>query len=115
MLFLAEAFTRPRVMERLAKLGFSQSYTYFTWRNTKQELTEYMRELTHDAGARILSAQLLAQYSRHPAGALQIWRPAGVSQPGGAGGDPVFKLRNLRARLRAGREHGRPDREAKNT
>jgi starch synthase (maltosyl-transferring) len=46
VLFLAEAFTRPRVMERLAKLGFSQSYTYFTWRDTKEELTEYMLELT---------------------------------------------------------------------
>ena len=45
-LFLAEAFTRPRVMQRLAKLGFSQSYTYFSWRNTKQELTEYLTELT---------------------------------------------------------------------
>ena len=37
-IFLAEAFTRPRVMERLAKLGFTQSYTYFTWRNEKWEL-----------------------------------------------------------------------------
>ena len=46
VLFLAEAFTRPRVMQRLAKLGFSQSYTYFTWRNTKPELTEYFRELS---------------------------------------------------------------------
>jgi starch synthase (maltosyl-transferring) len=46
VLFLAEAFTRPRVMERLAKLGFSQSYTYFTWRDSKKELTEYMLELT---------------------------------------------------------------------
>jgi len=45
-IFLAEAFTRPRVMERLAKLGFTQSYTYFTWRNTKADLTEYMTELT---------------------------------------------------------------------
>jgi starch synthase (maltosyl-transferring) len=45
-LFLAEAFTRPKVMYRLAKLGFSQSYTYFTWRNTKAELTEYFTELT---------------------------------------------------------------------
>jgi starch synthase (maltosyl-transferring) len=44
-LFLAEAFSRPRVMYRLAKLGFSQSYTYFTWRNTKQELTDYFTEL----------------------------------------------------------------------
>ena len=45
ILFLAEAFTRPHLMYRLAKLGFSQSYTYFTWRNTKAELTEYFQEL----------------------------------------------------------------------
>jgi starch synthase (maltosyl-transferring) len=45
VLFLAEAFTRPNVMYRLAKLGFSQSYTYFTWRNAKQELTQYFTEL----------------------------------------------------------------------
>ncbi len=48
-IFLAEAFTRPAVMSRLAKLGFSQSYTYFTWRNTKPELTEYLTELTQGA------------------------------------------------------------------
>ena len=46
VLFLAEAFTRPKPMYRLAKMGFSQSYTYFTWRNTKQEITEYLTELT---------------------------------------------------------------------
>jgi len=45
VLFLAEAFTKPAVMYRLSKLGFSQSYTYFTWRNTKQEITEYFSEL----------------------------------------------------------------------
>jgi len=45
VIFLAEAFTRPKVMYRLAKLGFTQSYTYFTWRNTKWELTEYFQEL----------------------------------------------------------------------
>lgn len=45
VLFLAEAFTRPKVMYRLGKVGFSQSYTYFTWRNTKAELTEYLTEL----------------------------------------------------------------------
>jgi starch synthase (maltosyl-transferring) len=44
-IFLAEAFTRPKVMNELAKLGFSQSYTYFTWRNTKQELIQYFTEL----------------------------------------------------------------------
>lgn len=45
-IFLSEAFTRPKVMKHLAKLGFTQSYTYFTWRNTKPELTEYLTELT---------------------------------------------------------------------
>jgi starch synthase (maltosyl-transferring) len=44
--FLAEAFTRPKVMYRLAKLGFSQSYTYFTWRNDAQEMQEYLEEIT---------------------------------------------------------------------
>jgi starch synthase (maltosyl-transferring) len=44
-IFLAEAFTRPKVMNELAKSGFSQSYTYFTWRNTKAELTEYATQL----------------------------------------------------------------------
>ena len=46
VLFLAEAFTRPKIMHRLAKLGFTQSYTYFAWRNTKQELTQYVTGLT---------------------------------------------------------------------
>jgi starch synthase (maltosyl-transferring) len=45
-IFLSEAFTRPAVMYRLAKVGFSQSYTYFTWRNGKNELTDYLTELT---------------------------------------------------------------------
>jgi starch synthase (maltosyl-transferring) len=49
VIFLSEAFTRPKVMHRLAKIGFSQSYTYFTWRNSKAELTEYIEELTQDA------------------------------------------------------------------
>ncbi|HET9179860.1 MAG TPA: alpha-1,4-glucan--maltose-1-phosphate maltosyltransferase [Terriglobia bacterium] len=47
VIFLAEAFTRPKVMYRLAKLGFTQSYTYFAWRNTKWELEQYFTELTH--------------------------------------------------------------------
>ena len=46
VIFLSEAFTRPKMMRRLAKAGFTQSYTYFTWRNTKQELIEYLNELT---------------------------------------------------------------------
>src|SRR4029077_15245724 len=46
VIFLSEAFTKPKVMKSLAKVGFTQSYTYFTWRNSKQELTEYFTELT---------------------------------------------------------------------
>jgi starch synthase (maltosyl-transferring) len=46
VIFLSEAFTRPKVMYRLAKLGFTQSYTYFAWRNTKWELRDYFSELT---------------------------------------------------------------------
>jgi starch synthase (maltosyl-transferring) len=46
VIMLAEAFTRPRIMEHLAKVGFSQSYTYFTWRNSAWELKEYLTELT---------------------------------------------------------------------
>ncbi len=46
VIFLSEAFTRPKLMQRLAKLGFDQSYTYFTWRNTKYELQQYLTELT---------------------------------------------------------------------
>ena len=46
MLFLSEAFTKPKVMQQLAKVGFAYSYTYYTWRNTKAELQQYMTELT---------------------------------------------------------------------
>jgi starch synthase (maltosyl-transferring) len=51
VLFLAEAFTRPKLMYRLAKVGFSQSYTYFTWRSTKPELTNYFQDLA-ESGVR---------------------------------------------------------------
>ncbi|WP_340374069.1 alpha-1,4-glucan--maltose-1-phosphate maltosyltransferase [Streptomyces sp. SS7] len=51
VLFLAEAFTRPAMMHTLAQTGFQQSYTYFTWRTTKQELTDYLTELSGDAAS----------------------------------------------------------------
>ncbi|MGK5729296.1 alpha-1,4-glucan--maltose-1-phosphate maltosyltransferase [Streptomyces sp. URMC 124] len=51
VLFLAEAFTRPAMMRALGAIGFQQSYTYFTWRNTKQELTDYLGELSGEASA----------------------------------------------------------------
>ncbi|WNM32357.1 alpha-1,4-glucan--maltose-1-phosphate maltosyltransferase [Streptomyces sp. Li-HN-5-11] len=51
VIFLAEAFTRPAMMHTLAQIGFQQSYTYFTWRNSKQELTDYLTELSGEAAA----------------------------------------------------------------
>ncbi|MGW2698463.1 alpha-1,4-glucan--maltose-1-phosphate maltosyltransferase, partial [Streptomyces sp. NPDC004012] len=51
VIFLAEAFTRPAMMRTLAAVGFQQSYTYFTWRNSKQELTEYLTELSGETAA----------------------------------------------------------------
>ena len=79
MIFLSEAFTRPKLMKRLAKLGFTQSYTYFTWRNTKQELTEYLTELTRGRGAGILPAELLRQHARHQAVPAADERPRPAS------------------------------------
>lgn len=74
-LFLAEAFTRPRVMQRLAKLGFSQSYTYFAWRNTKQELTEYFTELTQTRVREFLRPNLWPNTPDILTEALQIGGP----------------------------------------
>ncbi|MGZ6130483.1 MAG: alpha-1,4-glucan--maltose-1-phosphate maltosyltransferase [Myxococcaceae bacterium] len=58
VVFLSEAFTRPKLMRALAKLGFSQSYTYFTWRNHKRELTEYFQELRRPEWADALRPNL---------------------------------------------------------
>ena len=60
VIFLAEAFTRPKLMNRLAKTGFTQSYTYFTWRNDKQGLTEYFTELTQSSCNEYLRPNLFA-------------------------------------------------------
>jgi len=60
VIFLAEAFTRPKVMRALAKAGFTQSYTYFTWRNFKPELTEYFTELTQGVMAEYFRGNLFA-------------------------------------------------------
>jgi starch synthase (maltosyl-transferring) len=59
-IFLAEAFTRPRLMHRLAKGGFTQSYTYFTWRNTKWDLTTYFTELTQTDAVEYMRPNLFA-------------------------------------------------------
>lgn len=60
VIFLAEAFTRPKRMAGLAKLGFTQSYSYFTWRNTKAELTEYLGELTRPPHSDVMRANFFA-------------------------------------------------------
>ena len=59
-IFLSEAFTRPKVMRHLAKAGFTQSYTYFTWRNSAAELRDYLTELTRTEVAEYLRANLFA-------------------------------------------------------
>jgi starch synthase (maltosyl-transferring) len=59
-IFLSEAFTRPKIMRHLAKVGFSQSYSYFTWRNTAPELTEYFTELTQTDVREYLRPNLFA-------------------------------------------------------
>jgi starch synthase (maltosyl-transferring) len=85
VLFLAEAFTRPHLVYGLAKLGFSQSYTYFTWRNTKDELTSYFRELTGTA---------LREYFRP-----NLWpnTPDILSEVLQVGGRPAFMIRLILA------------------
>jgi starch synthase (maltosyl-transferring) len=71
VLFLAEAFTRPAMMHGLAKIGFHQSYTYFTWRNTADELTGYLTELAGPAAAYmrpnffVNTPDILCQYLQH--------------------------------------------------
>jgi starch synthase (maltosyl-transferring) len=81
VIFLAEAFTRPRVMQALAKVGFTQSYTYFTWRNFKQELTDYLTELTRGE---------MAEYFR---GNFFTNTPDILPPILQQGGPPAFKMR----------------------
>jgi starch synthase (maltosyl-transferring) len=85
VLFLSEAFTRPRVMERLAKIGFDQSYTYFSWRRSKQELTEYLTELTSGPVRDFLRPNLWPNTPDILTDQLQ------------QGGPPAFRLRYLLA------------------
>jgi starch synthase (maltosyl-transferring) len=81
VIFLAEAFTRPKVMQALAKVGFTQSYTYFTWRNFKGELIEYFTELTQGP---------MAEYFR---GNLFTNTPDILPPILQQGGRPAFKMR----------------------
>ncbi|MGE0392761.1 MAG: alpha-1,4-glucan--maltose-1-phosphate maltosyltransferase [Vicinamibacterales bacterium] len=81
VIFLAEAFTRPKVMGYLAKLGFTQSYSYFTWRNTKEEIETYFTELTATALAEYLRPNLFANTPDILHAFLQ------------EGGPPAFRIR----------------------
>ena len=100
-LFLAEAFTRPKAMQRLAKGGFNQSYTYFTWRNTKWELEQYIQELTQtDVGEYMRpnfwpnTPDILPQYLQYggrPAFIIRLILAATLSSCYGIYG-PAFEL-----------------------
>ncbi len=85
VLFLSEAFTRPRVMERLAKIGFDQSYTYFTWRRSRDELAGYLAELTQPPVRDFLRPNLWPNTPDILTDQLQ------------EGGPPAFRLRYLLA------------------
>jgi starch synthase (maltosyl-transferring) len=80
-IFLSEAFTRPKVMRYLAKAGFSQSYSYFTWRNTKHEITAYFTELTQTAVREYMRPNLFANTPDILSEYLQV------------GGRPAFLIR----------------------
>jgi starch synthase (maltosyl-transferring) len=88
VIFLAEAFTRPAMMNTLAMIGFHQSYTYFTWRNTKAELTEYLTELAGPSAAVLRpnffanTPDILTEYLQH-------------------GGPPAFRVRAVLAAMLA--------------
>jgi len=112
VLFLAEAFTRPKVMYRLAKLGFTQSYTYFAWRNTKSELTEYFTQLTQTEVREFFRPNLwpntpdilteFLQFGDRPAFMIRVALAATLGASYGIYG-PAFELCENRA-LRPGSE-----------
>ncbi|MEJ2167428.1 MAG: alpha-1,4-glucan--maltose-1-phosphate maltosyltransferase [Desulfobacterales bacterium] len=107
IIFLAEAFTRPRVMYRLAKIGFTQSYTYFAWRNTKWELTEYFTELNRAPVREFFwpnlwpnTPDILTEYLQmggRPAFAVRLVLAATLGANYGIYG-PAFELAENRAR-----------------
>jgi starch synthase (maltosyl-transferring) len=90
VIFLSEAFTRPPMLHMLAKVGFQQSYTYFTWRNGKQELTEYLMELTMQDGREYLRPNFFPTTPDILPAYLQT------------GGRPAFKIRLVLAATLSG-------------
>ncbi len=114
VLFLSEAFTRPKIMHRLAKLGFSQSYTYFTWRNTRSELTEYFIELAQAPAREYFrpnvwpnTPDILHEYLQRggrPAFAVRLLLAATLAANYGLYG-PAFELAENRAREAGSEEY----------
>ncbi|MGH9324785.1 MAG: alpha-1,4-glucan--maltose-1-phosphate maltosyltransferase [Vicinamibacteria bacterium] len=106
VIFLAEAFTRPKVLRHLAKLGFSQSYTYFTWRVTKEEITSYLTELSRTEVAEYLRPNLFVntpdilheflQFGGRPAFQVRLVLAATLGASYGIYG-PAFELCESRA------------------
>jgi starch synthase (maltosyl-transferring) len=113
-IFLAEAFTRPKVMYQLAKLGFTQSYTYFTWRNTKAELTAYFTELTQSGVREFFRPNLwpntpdilpeYLQYGGRPAFISRLVLAATLGANYGIYG-PAFELGENRAKQAGSEEY----------
>jgi len=107
VLFLAEAFTRPKVMYRLAKAGYTQSYTYFSWRNAKREITDYFVELSQPPVSDFFRANLwpntpdilpeFLQYGGRPAFAIRLILAATLGASYGIYG-PAFELLEHKAR-----------------
>ena len=114
VIFLSEAFTRPKVMYQLAKLGFTQSYTYFAWRNTKWELTQYFTELTQTEVGEYFRPNLwpntpdilteYLQFGGRPAFVARLVLAATLGASYGIYG-PAFELREGRAREPGGEEY----------
>ena len=104
VVFLAEAFTRPAMMHALGRAGFQQSYSYFTWRNTKEELEEYFTEVSHEIRG-VFPAQLLRQHPGHPHRVPAVRWPGRVQDPRRARRHRQPALGRLR-RLRAVRTRG---------
>jgi starch synthase (maltosyl-transferring) len=114
VIFLCEAFTRPKVMHRLSKLGFSQSYNYFPWRNTKWELTTYLTELTRETGREYFRPSLwpntpdilpeYLQFGGRPAFAARLVLAATLGASYGIYG-PAFELFENQPREAGGEEY----------
>jgi starch synthase (maltosyl-transferring) len=114
VLFLAEAFTRPKVMYHLAKLGFTQSYNYFPWRNEKWDLTEYFTELTQTPVREYFRANLwpntpdiLTEYLQHGGRAAFMTRAVLAATLGASYGiyGPAYELFENRPRQAGSEEY----------